>query len=150
MFTSKFWTLSFVCVKTGFTVSCQNLKMRFYRKVSIHCSLPNCILSSLLNESFLQSVPKKDDLIHIPFVKLINSFKLPILECDCIDPISLYYFHWICWAYYAFNWNSKDDSEEIVKARCHYRQAEIDGRVIVNLNDDAHVKVSCYWMCFWC
>uniref|UniRef100_A0AAU7N4H5 DNA (cytosine-5-)-methyltransferase n=1 Tax=Vitis davidii TaxID=103354 RepID=A0AAU7N4H5_9ROSI len=34
----------------------------------------------------------------------------------------------------------KDDSEEIVKARCHYRQAEIDGRVIVNLNDDAHVK----------
>ena len=96
------------------------------------------------------SVPKKDDLIHIPFVKLINSFKLPMLECDCIDPISLYYFHWICWAYYAFNWNSKDDSEEIVKARCHYRQAEIDGRVIVNLNDNAHVKVSCYWMCFWC
>ncbi|KAL6321188.1 hypothetical protein AAG906_015532 [Vitis piasezkii] len=35
----------------------------------------------------------------------------------------------------------KDDSEEIVKARCHYRQAEIDGRVIVNLNDDAHVKI---------
>ncbi|CBI16477.3 unnamed protein product, partial [Vitis vinifera] len=42
------------------------------------------------------------------------------------------YRNWFC--------STKDDSEEIVKARCHYRQAEIDGRVIVNLNDDAHVK----------
>ena len=50
----------------------------------------------------------------------------------------------------AFNLNSKDDSEEIMKARCHYRQAEIDGRVIVNLYDDAYVKVSCYCTCCWC
>ncbi|KAJ4724096.1 Cytosine-specific methyltransferase [Melia azedarach] len=33
-----------------------------------------------------------------------------------------------------------DDDEEIVQARCHYTRAEVDGRVIYDLYDDAHVK----------
>ncbi|KAF2286276.1 hypothetical protein GH714_013067 [Hevea brasiliensis] len=36
--------------------------------------------------------------------------------------------------------NTKDDSEENIPARCHYIQAEVDGRFIYNLYDDAHVK----------
>lgn len=37
--------------------------------------------------------------------------------------------------------NSLDDSEEIIKARCHYKRAEVDG-IIYNLYDDAHVQAS--------
>lgn len=36
--------------------------------------------------------------------------------------------------------NVKDDCEEILPARRHYTQAEVDGRLIYNLYDDAHVK----------
>lgn len=35
-----------------------------------------------------------------------------------------------------------DDSEELIQARCHYTQAEVDGCVIYDLYDDALVKVS--------
>ncbi|XP_059667350.1 DNA (cytosine-5)-methyltransferase CMT3-like [Cornus florida] len=34
----------------------------------------------------------------------------------------------------------KDDLEEIIKAKHHFTQAEIDGRIIFNLEDDAYVK----------
>ncbi|KAJ6702636.1 CYTOSINE-SPECIFIC METHYLTRANSFERASE [Salix koriyanagi] len=37
--------------------------------------------------------------------------------------------------------NSLDDSEEIIKARCHYKRALVDG-IIYNLYDDAHVQAS--------
>ncbi|KAJ0020210.1 hypothetical protein Pint_31342 [Pistacia integerrima] len=33
-----------------------------------------------------------------------------------------------------------DDSEELIQASCHYMQAEVDGCVIYDLYDDAHVK----------
>ncbi|KAK6235691.1 hypothetical protein SCA6_011028 [Theobroma cacao] len=37
--------------------------------------------------------------------------------------------------------NSKDENDsEIIQARRHYTQAEVDGRVLYNLYDDAHVK----------
>ncbi|KAJ8760000.1 hypothetical protein K2173_010856 [Erythroxylum novogranatense] len=36
--------------------------------------------------------------------------------------------------------DSKDDSDEIISAKCHYLQAEVDGHIIYNLYDDAHVK----------
>ncbi|KAF7144120.1 hypothetical protein RHSIM_Rhsim05G0215600 [Rhododendron simsii] len=32
------------------------------------------------------------------------------------------------------------NSEEIVQARCHYTMAEVDGRVVFNLEDEAHAK----------
>ncbi|XP_028051822.1 DNA (cytosine-5)-methyltransferase CMT3 isoform X1 [Camellia sinensis] len=35
---------------------------------------------------------------------------------------------------------SNDDSDEIIQARSHYLKGEVDGRVIFNLDDDAHVK----------
>ncbi|GFZ18230.1 chromomethylase 3 [Actinidia rufa] len=34
----------------------------------------------------------------------------------------------------------KDNSEEVIQARCHYEKAEVDGRVVFSLEDDAHVK----------
>lgn len=37
---------------------------------------------------------------------------------------------------------SKAESDEVIQARCHYMQAEVDGRTIYDLYDDAHVKVS--------
>lgn len=37
---------------------------------------------------------------------------------------------------------SKDDSEEVIQALRHYTQAEVDGRILYDLYDDAHVKVS--------
>ncbi|KAH7532322.1 hypothetical protein FEM48_Zijuj04G0007600 [Ziziphus jujuba var. spinosa] len=33
-----------------------------------------------------------------------------------------------------------DSDEEVIQARCHYTSAEVDGRVLYNLYDDAHVK----------
>ncbi|XAR60439.1 DNA (cytosine-5-)-methyltransferase [Bertholletia excelsa] len=38
--------------------------------------------------------------------------------------------------------NSKiqEDTDEVIQAKCHYSRAEVDGRVIFNLGDDAHVK----------
>ncbi|KDP44326.1 hypothetical protein JCGZ_19193 [Jatropha curcas] len=36
----------------------------------------------------------------------------------------------------------KDDSDDVILARCHYRQAEVDGHNIYNLYDDAHVKAA--------
>ncbi|KAG5550546.1 hypothetical protein RHGRI_015492 [Rhododendron griersonianum] len=36
--------------------------------------------------------------------------------------------------------NLNANSEEIVQGRCHYTMAEVDGRVIFNLEDEAHVK----------
>ncbi|CAK9140069.1 unnamed protein product [Ilex paraguariensis] len=33
-----------------------------------------------------------------------------------------------------------DESEEIIQAKCHYLQAEVDCRVVYNLQDDAHVN----------
>ncbi|XP_075635133.1 DNA (cytosine-5)-methyltransferase CMT3-like [Castanea sativa] len=35
---------------------------------------------------------------------------------------------------------SKDESDEIILARRHYTQAEVDGQILYNLYDDAHVK----------
>ncbi|GAB4835134.1 hypothetical protein Ancab_000043 [Ancistrocladus abbreviatus] len=35
---------------------------------------------------------------------------------------------------------SGSEEEELTQARCHYLQAEVDGHVIYNLYDDAHVK----------
>ncbi|PSR86881.1 DNA (cytosine-5)-methyltransferase [Actinidia chinensis var. chinensis] len=34
----------------------------------------------------------------------------------------------------------KDDSEEVIQARCHYEKAEVDDRVVFSLEDDAHAK----------
>ncbi|KAF5447968.1 hypothetical protein F2P56_033477 [Juglans regia] len=36
--------------------------------------------------------------------------------------------------------NDKDDSEEIIQALHHYTRAEVDGRILYDLYDDAHVK----------
>lgn len=44
--------------------------------------------------------------------------------------------------------SSLDDSEEIIKARCHYKRAEVDG-IIYNLYDDAHVQVSLLFTWFF-
>ncbi|KAJ7973784.1 Cytosine-specific methyltransferase [Quillaja saponaria] len=41
---------------------------------------------------------------------------------------------------YGSNSKCKDDYEEVLQARCHYLQAEVDGCSIYNLYDDAHVK----------
>lgn len=38
-------------------------------------------------------------------------------------------------------WQSDD---EVIQARCHYTSAEVDGRVLYNLYDDARVKVSLF------
>ncbi|KAK9273625.1 hypothetical protein L1049_018435 [Liquidambar formosana] len=36
--------------------------------------------------------------------------------------------------------SDKDDTDEVLQARCHYTQAEVDGSVIFKLYDDAYVK----------
>lgn len=39
------------------------------------------------------------------------------------------------------NYCSADDDDEIIQAKCHYLKAEVDGSMIFELNDDAHVQV---------
>jgi len=34
------------------------------------------------------------------------------------------------------------DEDEVLQAKCHYTEAEVDGGVIYKLYDDAHVQVS--------
>jgi len=43
---------------------------------------------------------------------------------------------------------SKEDSNQIIQARRHYTQVEVDGRIFYNLYDDAHVKVSFNLKCY--
>lgn len=38
-------------------------------------------------------------------------------------------------------WNSDDESDEIILAKRHYTRAEVDGKDIYDLGDDAHVYV---------
>ena len=42
----------------------------------------------------------------------------------------------------------RSESEEIILARRHYTQAEVDGQILYNLYDDAHVKVSFNLKCY--
>ena len=43
---------------------------------------------------------------------------------------------------------SKEDSNQIIQARRHYTQVEVDGRIFYNLYDDAHVKVNFNLKCY--
>ena len=47
----------------------------------------------------------------------------------------------ICLCLNELKWYSKDNSEEVIQARCHYEKAEVDDRVVFSLEDDAHAKV---------
>ena len=44
------------------------------------------------------------------------------------------------WWYYVIR--SKDDFDQIIQAWHHYTQVEVDGRILYNLYDDAHIKVN--------
>ncbi|GKV21739.1 hypothetical protein SLEP1_g31691 [Rubroshorea leprosula] len=43
-----------------------------------------------------------------------------------------------------------EDDEEVIQARRHYTRAEVDGRVIYDLNDDAHVQAGEGMDCYIC
>lgn len=54
-------------------------------------------------------------------------------DCVCLDNL-LVFLSW-------FLHCCSDEEEEILQARCHYSQAQVDD-VVYNLNDDAYIKVS--------
>lgn len=52
--------------------------------------------------------------------------------------------------FYDFNWYRESESEENIQAKKHFTRAKVDGRIIFELGDHAHVKVILCFYIFSC